>query len=259
MSICYSYLISTLVHWWVFSNWRLFWILAAGLSLRFFVVSLRRKLALKFHPDKNPDNPEAAEKFKEINNAHSILADATKKNIYDKYGSLGLYVAEQFGEENVNTYFVLSSWWAKVRLFSEVPSLTFLWHTYAVNDYIWLAALTALPLCSSCRPCSSSAACPQAATSAVACAAAVTAAAVNVNLGRPWTRSQSSTSPPRTSRPRWVLTREVSVHLCEDVQLFLQLFSVSCFCCFYILHVQTCQSDGFTAGPWCLVPTHSCW
>lgn len=73
-----------------------------------------RKLALKFHPDKNPDNPDAAEKFKEINNAHSILSDTTKKNIYDKYGSLGLYVAEQFGEENVNTYFVLSSWWAKV-------------------------------------------------------------------------------------------------------------------------------------------------
>lgn len=69
---------------------------------------------MKFHPDKNPDNPDAAEKFKEINNAHTILSDATKKNIYDKYGSLGLYVAEQFGEENVNTYFVLSSWWAKV-------------------------------------------------------------------------------------------------------------------------------------------------
>lgn len=73
-----------------------------------------RKLALKFHPDKNPDNPEAADKFKEINNAHAILNDPTKRNIYDKYGSLGLYVAEQFGEENVNTYFVLSSWWAKV-------------------------------------------------------------------------------------------------------------------------------------------------
>ncbi|XP_017265249.1 dnaJ (Hsp40) homolog, subfamily C, member 5aa isoform X1 [Kryptolebias marmoratus] len=72
-----------------------------------------RKLALKFHPDKNPDNPEAADKFKEINNAHAILNDPTKRNIYDKYGSLGLYVAEQFGEENVNTYFVLSSWWAK--------------------------------------------------------------------------------------------------------------------------------------------------
>ncbi|CAB1329903.1 unnamed protein product [Coregonus sp. 'balchen'] len=72
-----------------------------------------RKLALKFHPDKNPDNPEASDKFKEINNAHAILNDPTKRNIYDKYGSLGLYVAEQFGEENVNTYFVLSSWWAK--------------------------------------------------------------------------------------------------------------------------------------------------
>lgn len=81
-----------------------------------------RKLALKFHPDKNPDNPEAADKFKEINNAHAILNDPTKRNIYDKYGSLGLYVAEQFGEENVNTYFVLSSWWAKVRNSPTVSS-----------------------------------------------------------------------------------------------------------------------------------------
>lgn len=81
----------------------------------FFFCLFFRKLALKFHPDKNPDNPEAADKFKEINNAHAILNDPTKRNIYDKYGSLGLYVAEQFGEENVNTYFVLSSWWAKVR------------------------------------------------------------------------------------------------------------------------------------------------
>lgn len=81
----------------------------------FFVcVSCLRKLALKYHPDKNPDNPEAAEKFKEINNAHATLTDLSKRNIYDKYGSLGLYVAEQFGEENVNTYFMLSSWWAKV-------------------------------------------------------------------------------------------------------------------------------------------------
>ncbi|OCT74779.1 dnaJ homolog subfamily C member 5 [Xenopus laevis] len=72
-----------------------------------------RKLALKHHPDKNPDNPQAAETFKEINNAHAILSDVSKRNIYDKYGSLGLYVAEQFGEENVNAYFMLSSWWAK--------------------------------------------------------------------------------------------------------------------------------------------------
>jgi len=72
-----------------------------------------RKLALKYHPDKNPDNPESTEKFKEINHAHSVLSDATKRGIYDQYGSLGLYVAEQFGEENVNTYFVLTSGWCK--------------------------------------------------------------------------------------------------------------------------------------------------
>lgn len=72
-----------------------------------------RRLALKFHPDKNPNDPAAAEKFKEINRAHSILSDLTKRNIYDNYGSLGLYIAEQFGEENVNTYFVLTSGWCK--------------------------------------------------------------------------------------------------------------------------------------------------
>uniref|UniRef100_A0A667WKL5 DnaJ homolog subfamily C member 5B n=1 Tax=Myripristis murdjan TaxID=586833 RepID=A0A667WKL5_9TELE len=75
-----------------------------------------RKLALRYHPDKNPDNPEAAEKFKELNSAHAVLSDLTKRNIYDSYGSLGLYVAQQFGEDNVNTYFMLSTWWAKVRL-----------------------------------------------------------------------------------------------------------------------------------------------
>ncbi|XP_058830774.1 dnaJ homolog subfamily C member 5 homolog isoform X4 [Topomyia yanbarensis] len=68
-----------------------------------------RKLALKYHPDKNPNNPEASEKFKEVNRAHSILSDLTKRNIYDNYGSLGLYIAEQFGEENVNAYFMVTS------------------------------------------------------------------------------------------------------------------------------------------------------
>jgi len=54
--------------------------------------------------------------FKEINRAHAILTDLTKRNIYDNYGSLGLYVAEQFGEENVNAYFVVTSGWCKVRI-----------------------------------------------------------------------------------------------------------------------------------------------
>jgi DnaJ family protein C protein 5 len=72
-----------------------------------------RKLALRFHPDKNPDNPEATEKFQEISHAYSVLSDATKRNIYDRYGSFGLFICEQIGEENVNTYFLLTSPWCK--------------------------------------------------------------------------------------------------------------------------------------------------
>ncbi|CAH8494796.1 unnamed protein product, partial [Schistosoma turkestanicum] len=68
-----------------------------------------RKLALQFHPDKNPDNPSASETFKEINRAYRILTDPVKRSIYEKYGSVGLSIAEQFGEENVNTYFVLTN------------------------------------------------------------------------------------------------------------------------------------------------------
>ncbi|XP_073339168.1 dnaJ (Hsp40) homolog, subfamily C, member 5 gamma b isoform X2 [Pagrus major] len=72
-----------------------------------------RKLALRHHPDKNPDNPEAAEKFKEINNANSILSDENKRKIYDEYGSMGLYAAEQFGEEGAKYYFLMSKCWFK--------------------------------------------------------------------------------------------------------------------------------------------------
>lgn len=72
-----------------------------------------RKLALRHHPDKNPGNPEAAEKFKEINNANATLSDENKRKIYDEYGSLGLYVADQFGEESVKYYFLMSKCWFK--------------------------------------------------------------------------------------------------------------------------------------------------
>lgn len=45
-----------------------------------------RKLAMKYHPDKNPDNKEAEEKFKEAATAYEILKDPEKKAAYDQYG-----------------------------------------------------------------------------------------------------------------------------------------------------------------------------
>ncbi|OIT02533.1 PREDICTED: dnaJ protein ERDJ3B-like [Nicotiana attenuata] len=49
-----------------------------------------RKLALKYHPDKNQGNEEANKKFAEINNAYEVLSDSEKRNIYDRYGGEGL-------------------------------------------------------------------------------------------------------------------------------------------------------------------------
>ncbi|NMG46862.1 molecular chaperone DnaJ [Azoarcus communis] len=49
-----------------------------------------RKLAMKFHPDRNPDNKEAEEKFKEAKEAYEILSDANKKAAYDRYGHAGV-------------------------------------------------------------------------------------------------------------------------------------------------------------------------
>ncbi|KAK9380488.1 uncharacterized protein V2V93DRAFT_370810 [Kockiozyma suomiensis] len=46
--------------------------------------------ALKYHPDKNQHNPEAAEKFKDISHAYDILSDPQKRDIYDKFGEEGL-------------------------------------------------------------------------------------------------------------------------------------------------------------------------
>lgn len=60
--------------------------------------------------------------FKEVNRANSILSDQTKRNIYDNYGSLGLYIAEQFGEENVNAYFVVTSPTCKVNQLMQLPA-----------------------------------------------------------------------------------------------------------------------------------------
>lgn len=54
------------------------------------VKSAYRKLALKFHPDRNPGNKEAEEQFKEAAEAYAVLADADKRHMYDRFGHAGL-------------------------------------------------------------------------------------------------------------------------------------------------------------------------
>jgi molecular chaperone DnaJ len=54
------------------------------------IKSAYRKLALKYHPDRNPGDHSAEEKFKESAEAYSVLADPDKRHLYDRYGHAGL-------------------------------------------------------------------------------------------------------------------------------------------------------------------------
>src|SRR5688500_19301793 len=49
-----------------------------------------RKMAVKYHPDKNPGNPDAEEKFKEAAEAYGVLSDEEKRARYDRYGHQGM-------------------------------------------------------------------------------------------------------------------------------------------------------------------------
>ncbi|GIW45394.1 MAG: chaperone protein DnaJ [Candidatus Binatia bacterium] len=61
-----------------------------------------RKLARRYHPDVNPGNKEAEEKFKEISEAHEILSDPEKRKLYDEFGMAGLQAG--FDAERARAY-----------------------------------------------------------------------------------------------------------------------------------------------------------
>ncbi|GAB3229669.1 molecular chaperone DnaJ [Algoriphagus aestuariicola] len=61
-----------------------------------------RKLAIQYHPDKNPDNPEAEDKFKEAAEAYEVLSNPDKKARYDQFGHQGLGGASGFGGGGMN-------------------------------------------------------------------------------------------------------------------------------------------------------------
>ncbi|HRS96618.1 MAG TPA: DnaJ domain-containing protein, partial [Smithella sp.] len=59
-----------------------------------------RKLALKWHPDRNPNNKAAEEKFKKISEAYAVLSDTEKRKQYDQFGSADQF-RQQFSQEDI--------------------------------------------------------------------------------------------------------------------------------------------------------------
>ena len=70
------------------------------------VKSAYRKLAMQHHPDRNPDNKESEEKFKEATEAYEVLSDANKRSRYDQFGHQGIRGGQDFHQySNVNDIF----------------------------------------------------------------------------------------------------------------------------------------------------------
>ena len=89
-----------------------------------------RKLAMKYHPDRNPDDPAAEEKFKEASMAYEVLSDDDKRSAYDRMGHAAFengMGGGGFGGGNFQDIFgdILAAWAAAV-VAARAASKTFL-------------------------------------------------------------------------------------------------------------------------------------
>lgn len=66
-----------------------------------------RKLAVQYHPDRNPDDPQASEKFRDVAEAYDVLSDPEKRRIFDRFGEAGLKGrGHDFNAEDIFTQFM---------------------------------------------------------------------------------------------------------------------------------------------------------
>jgi len=66
------------------------WLKVSRIASKAEIKKAYRRLAMKHHPDRNPDNNEAEEQFKEAKEAYEILSDERKRAAYDQFGHAGV-------------------------------------------------------------------------------------------------------------------------------------------------------------------------